>query len=1007
MANVGTLLVDIQLNLARLQQDMGKATSVVQQAGRDIERAANLAKTALGAIGVGLSAGAFAAMTRDIVKATAALDDMAEMTGVSVENLSRLRDVAKIGGHDFEGLTGQIGKMIKGLKSADEDGQKASKALEVLGVRAKDNNGAWRDQGEVLTEVAKQLAGYQDGAGKVALVQDLLGKGAERYLPFLKDLATEGERNARVTAAQAAQAEELEKNLGRLRLAGEEVKREFVLGMVPALVDVTEKMLAAEKAAGGLAGALLTMVTAPRLSADAFRQLEGEIARLEKQRDELASIAAKGPASRWWVSDDIALNADLLSQRQREQRYLLNRIGGNARGLVQDASGEFLPPPALARLNYTSPGKDKKRSDEGESLLIGLSDQLATAQGEASVFDSVLRKLTEGTKEYSHEVQAAALAMAGEIDLMKREAAISKTLEASRETLEKKREAEGDQVRKFVASSAELLQKIEQEGALIFATDAEREKAIALRQIEMDAMRATIGLSDEETDKIYARARAMKEAVGAALDAKAARQQAKDASSAAAKAWEDEWKRTNDSISRGLTDALMRGFESGKGFAENFVDTLKNMFKTLVLEPTIRGVLAPVSQGLTGAAMGLFGGSANAGSLLSNGSSLMNLFGGDGSFGLTTALANLGGGTLIAGAGAGTALAAEAAALGIAQVGGSAGLGALGALGPVGLGLGALALGASLFGDDSGDAQRGLLYSADLGSTTRSTDGFADYPWSTQWGSSEMGPAMQAFQEAMAADERALISRRNLSSEQISAVNAALAAGPNQTWVGAGMEHTDVSASGVFQRIAAARLSTIASVLGDSVQELTETMTESAEDLTRAAGQLQRDREQAMSRAAQIESSLISNVRGLPGSLGITSLEDFQRELSISDALSPMDRLAGARGAYADTLSRARGGDLSSVLSFGSRAQDVLSISRDVYASGEGYQSIYQDVRAATAQMIEQQNALSVSIVQSVPLAIKEMDLNQAAEVRRQTQALVAELQAVREELRVLQQQIV
>ena len=51
---------------------------------------------------------------------------------------------------------------------------------------------------------------------------------------------------------------------------------------------------------------------------------------------------------------------------------------------------------------------------------------------------------------------------------------------------------------------------------------------------------------------------------------------------------EAEFKRTYDSISNTITDALMRGFESGKDWAKNFIQTLKNMFATLVLRPIIQ-----------------------------------------------------------------------------------------------------------------------------------------------------------------------------------------------------------------------------------------------------------------------------------------------------------------------------------------------------------------------------------------------------------------------------------
>jgi TP901 family phage tail tape measure protein len=89
---------------------------------------------------------------------------------------------------------------------------------------------------------------------------------------------------------------------------------------------------------------------------------------------------------------------------------------------------------------------------------------------------------------------------------------------------------------------------------------------------------------------------------------------------AAARAAE-EWRRAGDDIERSLTDALLRGFESGSGFAQNFVDSLKNMFNTLVLRPIIQ----PIAQAAAGVVTGALGltGTANAASLGSSITGLM------------------------------------------------------------------------------------------------------------------------------------------------------------------------------------------------------------------------------------------------------------------------------------------------------------------------------------------------------------------------------------------------
>lgn len=51
-----------------------------------------------------------------------------------------------------------------------------------------------------------------------------------------------------------------------------------------------------------------------------------------------------------------------------------------------------------------------------------------------------------------------------------------------------------------------------------------------------------------------------------------------------------EWEKVTDDINRSLTDALMRGFESGKSFGENFADSLKASLKTLVIRLVVNMV---------------------------------------------------------------------------------------------------------------------------------------------------------------------------------------------------------------------------------------------------------------------------------------------------------------------------------------------------------------------------------------------------------------------------------
>jgi hypothetical protein len=79
-----------------------------------------------------------------------------------------------------------------------------------------------------------------------------------------------------------------------------------------------------------------------------------------------------------------------------------------------------------------------------------------------------------------------------------------------------------------------------------------------------------------------------------------------------------ENKRDVNQLTRSITDALFRGFENGNTFAENFVQTLKNTFKTLVLRPTVEFFvepLAPLLKGVINKAIGSIAGSLGLGGL--------------------------------------------------------------------------------------------------------------------------------------------------------------------------------------------------------------------------------------------------------------------------------------------------------------------------------------------------------------------------------------------------------
>lgn len=226
------------------------------------------------------------------------------------------------------------------------------------------------------------------------------------------------------------------------------------------------------------------------------------------------------------------------------------------------------------------------------------------------------------TEIYRDEVNAAKKATA---DWEKSQEAFARDQKDAAKAVQQEADAIADQATRLreqteeYGLSADALHALEQsrlDVAIAAAEQLEVEKELA-------------GASNDEIaaiwDKIDA-LKGLKAARAGFFDRKAAVDSAKVAV--------DEWQRASADIERSLTDALMRGFEGGKGWADNFLDTLKNLFGSLVLKPIIQ----PIAQMGSNLVMGMLGmgasGSAIAGGgsgvmgMLNTGFSAANLFGG-------------------------------------------------------------------------------------------------------------------------------------------------------------------------------------------------------------------------------------------------------------------------------------------------------------------------------------------------------------------------------------------
>jgi hypothetical protein len=664
-----------QLGVSDAAADMIAKLREQEEAGESsfssLSNLAEGAKVAFLAVAATVAAvGATAAvMVSDAINDLADLDGMAQKTGSSVESLSKIQRLAAVFGEDMGGIDGALTKLSRGMAGVDEDSNKVAKSLKTLGLSSRDAAGGLRDPSVVLVEVAKSLQNYRDDAGKTALVNNLIGKSGADILPFLNDLAENYDGVAGTSGAAAAAAAAFQDEIGFLKLEVKELATSAAVALAPALRDVAGAFSDVYKQQGtikkgewsswaddlglGFAKAADAIATFARSTGVAWDVMKGvragfaivnDIALISpveavyesfKGGDGLKDVKKSYADLKQAIADGMKSVEDLNSapSDQFEKAYrdrVRSRVAAPA---APSAGAGEKPKPSLPKETSDVAAKEAAKAlTEYEALLDRINGK---SVGLDPAFYDNLAKLYKGYQagkqslsEYVGTVEKyigmQPFAKQAEEDRLRAlkevsdfQDSYSKGLEATSAVYAKR------------AQDAEDEAKRNEELASTYGLTKSAIEALELARLqEQLAQRSTLGLTLDEIENLE-KLIGLKQRNAAAV---AAMEQVDAAKKAA-----EEWKRASDSIEQSLTDALLRGFESGKGFGQNMVDTLKNMFSTLVLRPTIQATLAPVSNSVSSMlpgmpSNGVSGSTGSAGNLTQSVSSLYNSFKSGGSF---------------------------------------------------------------------------------------------------------------------------------------------------------------------------------------------------------------------------------------------------------------------------------------------------------------------------------------------------------------------------------------
>lgn len=662
----GAVNIKLMADIFDVQQKFAEIEKISKQTAGGVQGIFNSSIGGIGAkIAAAFSVGAFSAWIKSAIDAADETSKLAQKAGVAVNQVAGLQLAFRQSGLEAGALQSGMSKLSVAIAGGND-------ALLAMGIQTKSTDGTLRSTRQVLGDVADKFAEYEDGAAKTALAVQIFGKSGADLIPLLNggsealDQFDDMARKLGLTLDDET-AKNAEKFNDTVDLMGQGlvgIGRQIAANILPTLTNLADQFFTTmtegdrlKRIADALGFGLKALYSVAILVIEAFstvgKTIGAAAAQIMAVMNGDFSTAAK--IGEEWALD---VKKDWVGALKNLEGAWSDTGGTSIDTMASMSRAARKNAPVINEETKKMADEQRKLEETYKKLINSIEDKTGSMLLEAQGTD----KLTDGQKLALKTMQDLQNGVLKLTDSQKKN--VTATLEAMLAT-EQQVNAQKDLEKTSLAAQA-LANKLadaqwkqtdslrESNVKLIEQNDVLRIGASAVRAREITVLRSTA------TDLEW---QAANEGGNAALEeqARLLRQRAdlmedntvlEEAKKAA-----DEWEKTSNSIELSLTDALMRGFESGKDFGKNLADTLINMFKTLVLRPIIQ----PVAQGAAGivtSALGLAApgsAAASTGGMLGSAGGVLGAVGAFGSYAATGFMASA------TGVGLGTSLGAAGA----------------------------------------------------------------------------------------------------------------------------------------------------------------------------------------------------------------------------------------------------------------------------------------------------------------------------------------------------------
>lgn len=234
-------------------RDHNKKYAPLQKSVKDLETAFTTIAAPIAAAGAALAAVGYAAfeISKKFADTGQHLQNMSMEFGTSTDDLVGLGGAMSAVGMTMDDAGPLMKKLGKSMEDAVRDpASKSAQAFKDLGIKVTDAQGKIRPINDVLMDVADRFHDTADGAGKVAVATELMGRNGAALIPVLdggsksmKDWKEYAEKvGATWSPQELARASQFKEEMAKLGLGFQGIGKDLANEVIPYVIDFIKEL---------------------------------------------------------------------------------------------------------------------------------------------------------------------------------------------------------------------------------------------------------------------------------------------------------------------------------------------------------------------------------------------------------------------------------------------------------------------------------------------------------------------------------------------------------------------------------------------------------------------------------------------------------------------------------------------------------------------------------------------------------------------------------------------